>query len=147
MPDRISDHINRQLREVRARTFSPDDHDGINAAIREAAGYPAAPPEPGVRQRSSGTSAPDPRTASRRLLAEATAEIRDSEPIAGVDTKQAWDGWIYGLPVLRLLDANGRLPGERGYDAAASATVVGSGFDMDSAIDARRRRWKQLGRI
>jgi hypothetical protein len=144
-----NDAMNRYIRESRSTPwFGPDATSAdINAAIREAAGYPAAPPGPAARQHSSGTAAPDPRTASRQLLAEAAAEVRDSEPIAGVDTEQAWDGWVYSRPVLPLLDADGRLPGERNYDPAASATVVGSGFDMDSAIDARRHRWKQLGRI
>jgi hypothetical protein len=78
MADRISEHINNQLREVRARTFHPDDHAGINAALREAAGYgPSPEPQPQGRQQQPTA---DPRTASRHLLAEAATVVRDSEP-------------------------------------------------------------------
>jgi hypothetical protein len=139
MADRISEHINNQLREVRARTFRPDDHAGINAALREAAGYgPSPEPQPQGRQQQPTT---DPRTASRRLLAEAAAGVRDSEPVTG--PARAWDEWVWSRPVISLLDQDGRLPGERGYDAGTTGLAIGQPWDVEQAIDSRRQRWQR----
>jgi hypothetical protein len=148
MPDRISEHINRQLREVRARSFSPDDSAGINAAIREAAGrgpirQPAADPDDDDDQQHTPG---DPRTASRYLLAEAAEAVRDSEPVPGLDPEGKWDQWAHSRPVVTLLDQAGRLPGERGYRANTTGHAVGGGWDFQAAIDARKHRWQSLGR-
>jgi hypothetical protein len=143
--DRLSQHINTQLRAVRARTFSPDDADGINAAIREAAGY--GPPVVNDDDDQDQAPTADPRTASGRLLADATEAVRNGEPVPGVDAEAVWAEWAWSRPVVTLLDQDGRLPGERGYRAATTGTAVGSGWDVQAAIDARRDRWHATGRM
>jgi hypothetical protein len=144
MPDRISEHINAQLREVRARSFSADDHAGINAALREAAGRDPSP-EPQQPGRSQQPTT-DPRTASRRLLSEAASGIRDSEPVPGLGPARAWDEWVWSRPVVTLLDQQGRLPGERGYDAGTTGLALEQTWDVDAAIDARKQRWQTTWR-
>jgi hypothetical protein len=140
MTDRISQHINEQLRAVRARSFSPDDADGINRALREAAGFgPAPEPQQPTQQQQPGA---DPRTARGRLLAEAAAGVRDSEPVPGLDPEAKWNEWIWSRPVVTLLDQQGRLPGERGFDAGSTGLAIGQAWDVEQAIDSRRRRWQ-----
>jgi hypothetical protein len=144
MTDRISQHINDQLRAVKARSFHPDDADGINRALREAAGLgPAPEPQQPGRQQQPGA---DPRTASRHLLAEAASGVRDAEPIPGVDAEAKWDEWIWSRPVVTLLDQQGRLPGERGFDAATTGMALQQAWDVEQAIDTRRHRWQNTWR-
>jgi hypothetical protein len=139
MTDRLSQHINEQLRAVRARSFTVDDSDGINQALREAAGFGPAPEPQQQDQQQTGA---DRRTVRKHLLAEAASGVRDSEPIPGIDAEGKWNEWIWSRPVVSLLDQQGRLPGERGFDAGTTAMAIGQPWDVEAAIDARKQRWQ-----
>jgi hypothetical protein len=131
MPDRVSEHINAQLREVRARTFSPEDAAGINAALREAAGI-----EPAAQ------AAPTPEQPKLPSLGGSDYALKDDEPLPVEPEK--WDAFIHRRRVIRLLDRNGLLPGEPGYRLDTTGPVDPDHFDMAAAVEARRRRWRSL---
>jgi uncharacterized protein YqcC (DUF446 family) len=145
-----NDAMNQLIRTSRsAPTFDASaSPETINAAIREAAGYPPMEPQPRSRQSatSTPTSGTDPRTHTRQLLAVATAQLRDSEPLAGIASVREWDQWVYSRAVAPLLDQDGRLPGEHGYSPSEAASIIGADFDMDTAMAARRQRWQALAR-
>jgi hypothetical protein len=148
MPDRLSEIIRAQLQEARGTRFDINDPDigtKINRSIREARGLPGpdldTDPDPG-----QPAPTPDPRTIRGRLLATAASEIRSAEPTAGVDSEREWGSWAWSRRVAGLLDQNGRLPGERGYNPATTGPASQS-FHLGQAIDARRQRWLALGRI
>jgi len=140
-----NDEMNRFLREARSGpSFDLDAASGdVNAAIPEAAGYPTPAP---TQQQHPSEPPRDPRTATRRLLAEAAQVIRDAEPIPGLHSERKWTEWVWSRGTVTLLDQEGRLPGERGYKASTTAEALGADWDVEQAISARKDRWHNLGR-
>jgi hypothetical protein len=148
MPDdRERDYMNTLFRTQRSTPSfdaSANARD-VNAAIRAAAGYPTPEPAPQQqRQQHARQSTTDPRSAFRRLLAAAARHVIDSEPIAGIADAKSYDEWLWTRPVVDLLDADGRLPGEQHYDPISTSLIQGADWPGEQAMAARKARWQQL---
>jgi hypothetical protein len=112
--------VNRQLRETRYGPGPPFEPEPQPAAVRS-----------------------DPRTVRGQLLDTAAAGVRDDEPMAGIDPAESWETWVWSRRVAPLLDQDGRLPGEAGYNPTRTGPA-NPAFDLDIAVAARRRRWEEL---
>jgi hypothetical protein len=150
MPDE-RDYMNQLLRQRSTPAVDPNaDNATINRLIRETAGLPPPGDHPSqqvAQQRQARQPVADPRSATRRLLAQAAKPVVDSEPVAGVDSLTAYDEWLWSRPVVDLLDADGRLPGEPHFDPTTTSLIQGADWDVEQAHAARRRRWQALGRM
>jgi hypothetical protein len=131
MPEQSSQLINAALREA-AAGFQVSDGAAINRALREAAGIDA--PEPTAQSRQPAEPA---------RLRQADYDVRHSEPPAGAAKLREWDRWVWSKPVVGLLDQDGRLPGETGYDREATGRGDPDNFDVTDAVLARKARWRR----
>jgi hypothetical protein len=128
-----NDPMNDLIRNSRSYpTFdaSTVSSDTINRALREAAGIDQPPPQP---------AQPTPQLPA---LGGSDYHLADDEPLPAAEPKE-WERWIYRRRVISLLDQQGRLPGEAGYDRATTGPGNPDSFNMTAAVAARRNRWRQ----
>jgi hypothetical protein len=146
MPTDESEAMNRFFRESRSSSsfdVATTDHATVNAAIRRAAGHTDQPgPDDQDAPGPRAPGATDSRTARSRVLDAAVEAMLDAE-YAAVGDQAKWEAWIWSRRVRSVLDENGKLPTETGYNPARCGPTWPD-FDMDRAVEARRVRWQAL---